>query len=216
MTEQNDKTPAQEQAPGKTRKKNLYHIVISCLCLVLVTALLLVGGSFSKYTETGIITNLKLKVAPFDIAVNEIEYADSGLDRKSEYSVDTPAQYILYGVTINNSSNIDIILDLVFETVCYENTDDEYKDPFYLIIDGIPYNDYDENGKWKEQEHITGDSEKLRKYTGQFTISSGSGDIKCEIVVGCHLDRENRYPNAFFNNYSFTITATQAEKSGEP
>ena len=106
MTEQNDKTPAQEQAPGKTRKKSLYHIAISYLCLVLVTALLLVGGSFSKYTETGTMSGLSLQVAKFDVGV-----ADVSFDREGEFYDDG---LILCALEVSNNSNIDITLDMAF------------------------------------------------------------------------------------------------------
>ena len=128
MTEPNDRTPAQEQAPGKTRKKNLYHIVISCLCLVLVTALLLVGGSFSKYTETGTMSGLSLQVAKFDVGVTddyrEEEFYDDGL--------------ILCALVVSNNSNIDITLDMAFTdmTVSVDFNTTIAKVSFYFVEEG--------------------------------------------------------------------------------
>ncbi len=129
MTEQNDKTPAQEQAPGKTRKKTLYHIAISCLCLVLVTALLLVGGSFSKYTETGTMTGLSLQVAKFDVGVADDYYRvgdsyDDGM--------------ILCALVVNNNSNIDITLDMAFTamTVLVDFNTTIANVSFYFVEEG--------------------------------------------------------------------------------
>lgn len=88
MTEQNDRTPAQEQTPEKTRKKNLYRIAVACLSLLLVTALLLVGGTFSKNASRGKVasSNFSINTAGFEVNISEADPPDGKLSDNVDLS----------------------------------------------------------------------------------------------------------------------------------
>lgn len=93
----------------KTHKsKKILRLGVTCLSLLMITALLMVGGSFSKHTSTGDITGIpSLTVAGLDeddIAVTVDSFGDK-IDKD---------HVILCAVRIDNESDVPVTCGLDF------------------------------------------------------------------------------------------------------
>lgn len=113
-------------------KNKLFRLGAQCLVLLMITATLLVGGSFSKITSEGSTTEFPpLTVANFDVEIAEEPLTDD--DRHAEYAL-SDHQLVVCAFTITNNSDVDIIIDdLVFKTGYTHNYDERIL--FYMYVD---------------------------------------------------------------------------------
>lgn len=187
-------------------KNKLFRLGAHCLVLLMTTALLFIGGSFSKITSEGSATKFPpLTVANFDVEVAEIEL--DNLERCSaDYGELSKHQLFVSKFTIENNSDVDIIIDdLVFQTD-YENYDETVT--FYLCVDDDPDKLYQLNVEDDKEGH------HLRCSLSEQIYLEKADTIECAIVVDCN-SKNDKYPIGL----KFTsgvdpliITATQAEK----
>ncbi len=192
----------------KTRNK-LFRLGAYCLVLLMITALLFVGGSFSKITSEGSTTEFPpLTVANFGVDVVE-EPLYNEVDRYSTYDGLSNHQLLVCKFTIANNSDVDIIIDdLIFQTNYEEDrTVGGVGDvTFHLCVDDDPDKLYQLNVKDDKEGH------NLSCSLGNKIYLEKSDTIECAIVVDCNGEK---YPIGLkftSGDEPLIITATQAEK----
>lgn len=201
MTEHNDRPAAGLQSPAeplKTRKSSkLFRLGVSCLVLLMFTALLLAGGSFSKNTSTGEISiSFPLTMADFNV-----EAVDAGYTSGEKYDEN---QLVVYAFTVNNDSDVDITYDMVFD-ISISEVIDGFK--FILVDESNIDNNIDFNSSGQtEIDYSTEDN-------GNAFFQS-MADAKTYVLVadysGC--DRAPASPTITVSG-TITITVNQAKEA---
>ncbi len=195
----NGKSP---KKPLKTNKVKLFQLGIFSLTFLMTTALILVGGSFSKNTSTGNLKpNLTLKAANFDITANIDESTIGEKYDKNSY------QLVFCAFTISNNSDVNIVYDVDFSaTITWENNSTDF-------------NKYLEFFVADEATDIYGNSVTLT-LSGEGSIESSwaayitANDFaQYAFVVNCDklYEQKNMHLiNATIGGITITITAEQA------
>ncbi len=101
-------------------KNKLFRLGIYCLVLLMITATLLVGGSFSKFTlsspdVSGIPSLMVARLTEEDIEVEPLDPDDDSRQSAGGFTVDDPDnQVILYAFNIINNSEVPVTCGLDF------------------------------------------------------------------------------------------------------
>lgn len=225
MTEPNDR-PTElpvEAAPLKTHKSGkFFRLGIACLALLLVTALILIGGSFSKIISKGTITGLTLQAEGFDIEAEAYDY--SNYDERRDKAVeilgdDGNDPCVICSFTVTNHSQIDALLDIVIETEYSSNAADPLNEvAFFLYIGEEQYSLSDTLEI--DQDGITctitaaEDSDTYTVTVNDYLLKTGEDDVEFVFLVKYTGEK---YPNNFSLTNSgngVTITAKQVTKGG--
>lgn len=211
MTEPNDR-PTElpvEVEPSKTHKSNkVFRLGISCLALLLVTALIFVGGTFSKNTSKGSFVGLSIQAAEFNLTVEDT-WSGSDIDRLgSFYGFNGGNEYVvLCSFEVNYTGDVDISCDLVFHVSTDRNLDSD-----------VQFQLYNKNNLNTPKATLALDEDKSDVANKQFvyfandicSFEKGENDpIEYVIALYCPLlsDGRNTTYTAFAEG--LVITATQ-------
>ncbi len=210
MTEPNDR-PTElpvEVEPSKTHKSNkVFRLGISCLALLLVTALIFVGGTFSKNTSNGSFDGLSIQAAEFNLTVKDT-WSGSNNDRLGSSCGFKGDEYVvLCSFEVNYTGDVDISCDLVFHVSTNKNLDPDVR--FEL---------YDENARDTPKATLALDKNKSDVDENQFVyfannICSFKKDENAPIgyVIALYCPRVSDGRTTTYTSFDggLVITATQ-------
>ncbi len=217
----------------KTRRaKNLFRLGVSCLSLMLVTALVLVSGSFSYFSsgETSTDDLTPLTAAAFGVEVEVSGTYAFGQDVYGDATDENNHHYVAYAFDVRNESQVPVKCNIELNiAVRYTGEDIMENVNFYFCEDGGTDSDAITNF---DGETLKKDKTIVLAYnteTDGSPFDFAAGDTKTFVLVAdCnkawgigtstasnHLLLSNNNPGSKDDVHAITVTAEQATGEGE-
>ncbi len=204
----------------KNKRMMLFCLGVYCLFLLMLSTILFIGGSLSIYTSeaSGVeVPFVSLRVAGFNVTVHDGPY-----DPGSEYGESDSEMLVIYAFAINNESEVDITLDMVFDiTISYEEGYDET----FALFKFIFIDETDVSGEFSNKEFVNSSGkliDSIKVSTNDENDENSWGTIFMEkgaertYVLVLDYSKIDRRPNKNPNiSISGNITITASQVNGE-